>query len=106
MVGGMVTLLVGVLVVIAGAVGFGIALFGSRPVPQPATASPQEHRLPETAPRPTATLLTDEIVAPLKPTGAARARAIATLLLAVLGTAALIGTLLGLVALAVSALLG
>lgn len=35
----MVTLFVGLLVVVAGAAGFGAALFGRRPVPQPATVT-------------------------------------------------------------------
>jgi hypothetical protein len=39
----MVTLLVGVLLVAGGAAGFGVALFGRRPVPQPAMAAPAAH---------------------------------------------------------------
>lgn len=39
----MVTLLVGVLLVAGGAAGFGVALFGRRPVPQPAMATPTAH---------------------------------------------------------------
>ncbi len=47
----MITLLVGVLLVAASSVGFGLALFGHRPVPQPAMSLPGAHL---GAPRPEA----------------------------------------------------
>lgn len=39
----MLTLLVGILMVTVSAIGFGLALFGRRPVPQPATGAAAEH---------------------------------------------------------------
>jgi hypothetical protein len=39
----MLTLLVGILMVTVSAIGFGLALFGRRPVPQPATVTATEH---------------------------------------------------------------
>ena len=108
--GGMVTLLVGVLVVVVGAVGFGIALFGPRPVPQPATepgvtaatAVPAAEVVPSTeVRRPSTTEL-----GPLMPTARTRGRAALWLVLAVVGTAAIVGTLAGLVLVVVTTLVG
>ena len=39
----MISLLVGILMVVASAAGFGLALFGRRPVPQPAMTAPAPH---------------------------------------------------------------
>lgn len=50
----MFTMLFGLLIVAAGAVVFGLALFGRRPVPQPAMAGvgrPRDARTPEADPR-------------------------------------------------------
>jgi len=102
---GMVTLLVGVLVVVAGAVAFGVALFGPRPVPQPATAAPAARPRAETTPSAAADLR-PEVLAPLVPTARTRARALLWLLLGVVGTAATVGAVLGLVALVGITLVG
>jgi len=96
----MVTLLVGVLVVVAGAVAFGVALFGPRPVPQTATPVAAGGPTAETAPsavhepRP-------EVLAPVTPTAKTRIRALLWLTLGVVGTAALVGAVLGLVGLVI-----
>ena len=95
---GMVTLLVGVLVVVGGAVAFGAALFGPRPVPQPATAAPATRARAETPPS-GAVARGPEVLAPLVPTARTRVRALLWLLLGVVGTAAIVGAVLGLVAL-------
>ncbi|MFM7063897.1 MAG: hypothetical protein ACKO04_10470 [Actinomycetes bacterium] len=94
----MVTLLVGVLVVVVGAVAIGAALFGPRPVPQPATAAVAGRSAAETPPS-AATDLPPEVLAPLVPTARTRVRAALWLLLGVVGTAAIVGAVLGLVAL-------
>ena len=89
-------MLVGVLVVVAGAVAFGVALFGPRPVPQTATPVAVGGPTAETAPsalhepRP-------EVLAPVTPTAKTRIRAVIWLVLGVVGTAAIIGAVLGLV---------
>jgi len=101
----MVTLLVGVLVVVAGAVAFGVALFGPRPVPQTATAvavgGPTAETTPSAVhePRP-------EVLAPVTPTAKTRIRALFWLALGVVGTAAMIGAVLGLVVLVVITFVG
>ncbi len=47
----MPTLIVGLLVVVVSAVGFGLAMFGRRPLPQPATAGVATIAAPVTASR-------------------------------------------------------
>lgn len=96
---------------VVGAVGLGIALFGPRPVPQPATeaagAAPTAVTSAERAPSaPTAAHRPAVTAVPLMPSGRTRARAVLWLVLAVLGTAALVGTLLGLVLVVVTTLVG
>ncbi len=98
-------MLVGVLVVVAGAVAFGAALFGPRPVPQPATTTPAPRAGAETSP----SAVVDrgpEVLAPLVPTARTRVRALLWLLLGVVGTAATVGAVLGLVALVGATLVG
>jgi hypothetical protein len=94
----MATLLVGMLVVAAGAVGFGFALFGRRPLPQTATEVPGAQLAPAAvlAGRPRA-------VRPTAPqddvsiSGWMRIRAALVLALTVLGIAAIIGGVLSVV---------
>ena len=84
----MATLLVGVLVVAAGAVGFGFALFGRRPVPQTATAHPGAHLA-----HPAPAVRADDVAI----TGWTRVRAALVLALTVLGLAAIVGGVLSVV---------
>ena len=101
----MVTLLVGVLVVVAGAVAFGVALFGPRPVPQTATPAQVSGSTAETVPS-AASETRPEVLAPVVPTARTRTRALLWLLLGVVGTAATIGAVLGLVGLVVITFVG
>jgi hypothetical protein len=101
----MVTLLVGVLVVVAGAVAFGAAMFGPRPVPQTATPAPAVSPTAETVPS-ASFEPPDEVLAPLVPTGRTRVRAVLWLTLGVVGTAATVGAVLGLLSLVVVTFVG
>ena len=101
----MVTLLVGVLVVVAGAVAFGVALFGPRPVPQTATPAAVTVPAAETAPS-AAVERAPEVLTPLVPTAKTRLRAVLWLTLGVVGTAAMVGAVLGLVGLVVITFVG
>ena len=102
-------MLVGVLVVVAGAVAFGVALFGPRPVPQTATPALPPSPGAETAPSaaPAATFeARPEVLSPVVPTPRTRVRALLWLTLGVIGTAAMIGAVLGLVGLVVITFVG
>lgn len=101
----MVTLLVGVLVVVAGAVAFGVALFGPRPVPQTATPAPTSGPAAETVPS-AVVERRPEVLSPVVPTATTRLKALLWLLLGVVGTAAIVGAVLGLVGLVVVTLVG
>ena len=101
----MVTLLVGVLVVVAGAVAFGVALFGPRPVPQTATPTTVAVATAETAPSATYEP-PPEVLTPMVPTAKTRLRAVLWLTLGVVGTAAMVGAVLGLVGLVVITFVG
>jgi hypothetical protein len=103
----MVSLLLGMLVVVAGAAGFGLALFGRRPVPQTATQVPGVevgaetlHRPPGAASRALAgvRVLVGERegagAEDVQPSRWVRVRAALLLLLTVLGLAAIIGGVL------------
>lgn len=98
-------MLVGVLVVVVGAVAFGVALFGPRPVPQTATpvtvGGPAAETMPSAAFEPAPDVLT-----PLVPSGRTRVRAVLWLTLGVVGTAAMVGAVLGLVGLVVVTFVG
>lgn len=93
----MATMVVGLLVVAAGAAGFGLALFGRRPVPQPATgstappvgAAAPARRLPRVP-----ALLRRPAGDDVAPTRWVRIRAALLLALTILGLAALIGGVL------------
>jgi hypothetical protein len=92
------TLLVGMLVVVASAAGFGFALFGRRPVPQPATETGPAH-LGSTGARATIASLRSRPRRSAEVTVSSWTRVRSALLLAltVLGLATLIGGVLSIV---------
>jgi len=110
----MFTLFVGVLIVVLSALGFGYALFGRRPLPQPATGSalgvlPED--LPESIPSRSALGLNDgremQNTVPMTAGGrrtrdvtitpAVRARSTLLLALGVVGLAAILGVILSVI---------
>jgi len=94
------TMVVGLLVVAAGAAGFGSALFGRRPVPQPATARGDRHLAGTATTGRAAARRARRPGTGLVPTRRERARAAVLLALTVLGLAALIGAMLSVVVVA------
>lgn len=113
----MSALLIGFLLVVASAAAFGFALFGRRPIPQPAIGGVALQRDPgsyaENQPRGRTTAGPEPIrgldtgsnargvhlrAADVRPSGARRIRAAGLLTLSVVGSALLIGVLLSIVA--------